>query len=151
MERRKTKPDIESLITDVETWFTKLLYDDIIESAWLQGIITKMEADADAPVTVKRLAKEAHLTIKTFERKFLTQMGINPKTFCRIIRFQKAVKKIQAAANDKMGNKLLLSLADGYYDQSHFIKDSKDISGEAPKKLLKKMMRSVSDIVVRSV
>jgi len=150
-KRAKTKTAIEELIVKAEIWFTKMLYNDMVESVWLQSMITKMEMDADSPVTVKRLAKEANMTVKTFERKFLALMGINPKIFCRIIRFQKAVRKIQAAANNHKGSKLTLSLADGYYDQSHFIKDSKDISGEAPRKLLKKMQGDISDVIVKSV
>lgn len=79
--------------------------------------------------SVERLAYEANMSIKTFERKFTEQVGCSPKLFSRIVRFNKAITL-------KMNNfhKSWTDIAHvcGYYDQMHFIKDFKLFSGATP-------------------
>lgn len=81
---------------------------------------------------IDRLADEACLSRKQYERIFLSHIGITPGQFLRIIRFQHAIHLHQ-------GNLDLTGLAyeAGYYDQSHFIKEIKAFSGQLPKHLFR--------------
>ena len=59
---------------------------------------------------------------------FNHQFGISLKTYCNILRFQASLSHIKEG-------KLFPQL--NYYDQSHFIKEIKKLSGALPKDLFK--------------
>jgi AraC-like DNA-binding protein len=86
-------------------------------------------------ITASDVSKRLFLTEKTLERKCAALIGISPKQFIRIIRFQEVIKGFT-----KRGNKLLseLSCENGFFDQAHFIKDFKAMSGFTPKEFLSK-------------
>ena len=69
------------------------------------------------------------LGIKQFERTFSKYVGVNPKKFASIVRFQNV---IQINSKDKR-TLSQIAIDNGYYDQSHFIHDFKSITGLTPK------------------
>jgi AraC-like DNA-binding protein len=81
-------------------------------------------------INISQMASEACLCRKQFERIFAEHIGISPKQYLKIIRFQFAIFLKQQNANM---NLLDLSFESGYYDQSHFINDFKSLSGLTPK------------------
>ena len=85
-------------------------------------------------VNVGQLAYKANMSLRNFERYFTGEIGVSPKLFCCITRFNHAL-------NIKLRNPTLewTSVAHqcGYFDQMHLIKDFKKFSGEAPASLLK--------------
>ena len=76
-----------------------------------------------------QLSHEVCLGIKQFERIFSNYVGINPKKFASIIRFQNT---LQMKKNFKELTMYQLAFDNGYYDQSHFIHDFKNLTGLAP-------------------
>jgi AraC-like DNA-binding protein len=60
---------------------------------------------------------------------FREQIGVSPKVYARILRFQRAVQKMHAGADIRWAE---LALACGYYDQAHFANDFRDFSGISP-------------------
>ncbi len=83
---------------------------------------------------IQFLAKETCLGIKQFEREFSKHVGLNPKKFLSILRFQNI---IQAKKKNQNLNLNHLAYDYGYYDQSHFIHDFKNITGITPKLFFK--------------
>ena len=81
-------------------------------------------------IGISQMASEACLCRKQFERIFAEHIGISPKKYLKIIRFQFVL--FQKQQNVAM-NMLDLSYASGYYDQSHFINDFKSLCGLTPK------------------
>lgn len=81
---------------------------------------------------------------KTLERKFYTYVGLNPKTFSRIVRFKYTYKQFHRIADRDPC--FFLDL--GYYDQNHFIKDFKYFMHTTPSAYFRKQ-RSLSDEIVR--
>lgn len=80
-------------------------------------------------VNIKRLAYEANMSMRSFELKFTRQVGLPPKLFARITRFNYALlMKIQ----DSSKNWTDISHKCGYYDQMHFIKEFKQFAGDTP-------------------
>jgi AraC-like DNA-binding protein len=75
------------------------------------------------------LAKEACLSAKQFERNFNERIGINPKYFARIIRFDKVFRMKNAFPNKDW---LSISLDCGYYDYQHLVRDYKEFTGMTP-------------------
>ena len=66
------------------------------------------------------LAKESCLSAKQFERNFNERIGINPKYFARIIRFDKVFRMKNAFPNKDW---LSIALDCGYYDYQHLVRD----------------------------
>lgn len=89
-----------------------------------------------APQTsVTELSSIACLSKKQFERLFNSFVGINPKEYTRIVRFQKALKLMQHRHGEI--NQAQIAYASGYADQSHFIREFKRFCGYTPASLLK--------------
>lgn len=82
-------------------------------------------------ITVNVLADEACLSRKQFGRIFLEHAGMNPKEYIRIVRFQRAMWRMQCGERSYAG----IAAECGYADQSHFIREFKIMSGHTPKDL----------------
>lgn len=87
-------------------------------------------------VSVTELSSIACLCKKQFERLFASFVGINPKEYTRIVRFQKALAQMQHFPGKEI-NFARIAYASGYADQSHFIREFKKFCGYTPLSLLK--------------
>jgi Helix-turn-helix domain len=74
---------------------------------------------------------------------FRENVGLTPKGFLKIIRFQKAIQEIASA---KQTNWTSIALESGYYDQAHFINDFKTFSGFTPKQYVQKQYEHLNYI-----
>jgi AraC-like DNA-binding protein len=79
------------------------------------------------------LSKKLLLTNKSLERKFSVLLGKTPKQYIRIVRFQGVIDRLSNPQNWKLTQ---LAYESGYFDQAHFIKDFKTLSGYTPKEFL---------------
>lgn len=76
---------------------------------------------------------ELGLSSRRFIQVFREQVGMTPKVFCRIVRFQEVLRLIGKRQNVDWTD---IALACGYYDQAHFIHDFRAFSGLNPKAYL---------------
>jgi transcriptional regulator GlxA family with amidase domain len=81
------------------------------------------------------LASEVCLGQRHFERKFKAMIGVTPKMFAKVTRFQHAWEKMLACPNKDV---LTIAVESGYYDHTHLINDFKSLTGETPADLRKK-------------
>ncbi|WP_234859535.1 helix-turn-helix domain-containing protein [Aquimarina aquimarini] len=81
--------------------------------------------------TIKEVSDKTKIGLRQFERSFKDQFGITPKAFQKITRFQDTTKKILLNKNTSY---LHEALENGYYDQSHFIKEFKYFANKTPAK-----------------
>lgn len=72
---------------------------------------------------------------KHFIDMFRQQVGITPKAYLKIIRFQKAINEIEER---KEANWTMISQDCGFYDQAHFINDFKFFSGFTPEEYVRR-------------
>jgi len=79
-------------------------------------------------ITVKELSERVGWGARQINQYFNQQLGISLKAYCSILRFQASLAHIKEG-------KLFPQL--NYYDQSHFIKEIKKLSGASPKELFK--------------
>lgn len=83
--------------------------------------------------SVSTLADNVCLSKRQFERVFRDTVGMNPKEYARIVRFQKALWLMQNGESNYAG----IAAECGYSDQSHFIRNFKELSGHTPEALIK--------------
>ena len=57
------------------------------------------------------------------------EIGVTPKRYCRLLRFQQVVAKTHGAKNLNWAE---LALVCGYFDQAHFIHEFREFSGVTP-------------------
>ena len=90
----------------------------------------KMIEHAIGQVSVQDVADKVCLGIKQFERTFSKYVGVNPKKFASIVRFQNVMQMKRKHTSASMSQ---LAFENGYYDQSHFIHDFKSLTDLTPK------------------
>jgi AraC-like DNA-binding protein len=87
-------------------------------------------------VLVRDLAAHTGLSVRQFERVFSRQLGIAPKVYARIARFESAVRmRARSPANTWAG----IAQDLGYHDQMHLVHDFQLLSAESPNALLRKL------------
>jgi AraC-like DNA-binding protein len=81
-------------------------------------------------VAMDDLARASGMTRRHLERRFLDHVGIPPKRLARIARFQRALGVLENADPLRPGTEAAADC--GYADQSHFIRDFRDLAGCSP-------------------
>lgn len=107
-------------------------------------------------MAVQEMADAACLSPRQFSRVFGDFTGFSPKSFLRIVRFQKAFSalrnKNRIFSDKKDDDMKLINVAweNGYYDLSHMNTDFMQLSGSSPKKILERMtmLRDLSDTLL---
>lgn len=61
-------------------------------------------------------------------------MGVSPKTFCKILQFQKSIECMTFLKQKKLIDVAMLL---GYYDQASFVHDFKQYANLTPKQYIK--------------
>ena len=87
-------------------------------------------------VRIKDLTEELYITERTFERNFISQVGLTPKQFSKIIQFQSSLHHLTQSNYNKLTE---ISHDSGFADQSHFIKTFKKYTGQTPSYYLSNM------------
>src|SRR5262249_52417293 len=79
--------------------------------------------------SVLSVAREAGLSRRRFAQLFREQVGLTPKLYCRLRRFQVVLRQIATGAPVDWAD---LALAGGYCDQAHMTNEFRDFSGLSP-------------------
>jgi AraC-like DNA-binding protein len=79
--------------------------------------------------TVADLCESTGLSSRHFIQLFRRQVGMPPKMYSRVRRFQSAIRRIAAAGEIDWAD---IALACGYFDQPHLIHDFRAIAGLSP-------------------
>ncbi|MBN1848097.1 MAG: helix-turn-helix transcriptional regulator [Deltaproteobacteria bacterium] len=83
----------------------------------------------DGLVSIRTISQNLNITGRHLERKFLKHVGISPKMLCRIVRLQYALSHLKKQHNPIW---TYIVYKSGYYDQAHFIKEFKILTGLSP-------------------
>jgi AraC-like DNA-binding protein len=79
--------------------------------------------------TIAEVAGQIGLSAKRFIEVFNGEVGLTPKLFCRVRRFQRALRSIGQGAPVEWA---AVAADCGYFDQAHFIRDFRAFSGINP-------------------
>jgi AraC-like DNA-binding protein len=81
---------------------------------------------APGMATVRDMAKQTGWSERRFSQVFREAVGLSPKTWCRVQRFQRAVQQLHAGGDVRWAE---MALDCGFYDQSHFANEFRAFSG----------------------
>jgi AraC-like DNA-binding protein len=96
-------------------------------------------------LSVLGVNKEIGLSRRRFAQLFREQVGVTPKLYCRIHRFQRVVQRIASGAPVDWAE---VALAGGYCDQAHFSHEFRDFSGITPGAYLASDRPSVNHVPI---
>ncbi len=96
-------------------------------------------------ISLRELHKRLNVTERTFERRFEKHVGISPKLFSRICRFQASLNQLK---NQKYNILSDIAYENGFTDQSHFIRTFKEFTGHSPNKFQKTFLEEDSTVPV---
>ncbi|HAS62610.1 MAG TPA: AraC family transcriptional regulator [Vibrio sp.] len=78
-------------------------------------------------ISLKDLApQQLGITDRQLRRLTLQYLGVSPKTFCKVLRFQNTLRAWQTTHDN-------MAWADWYFDQSHYSREFKQLAGVSPK------------------
>ena len=84
--------------------------------------------------TIAEVTEQTGLSSKRFISLFSQEVGLTPKLFCRIHRFQEALQIIRSGGHIEWAD---VALRCGYFDQAHFIHGFQAFSGLNPSAYLR--------------
>jgi AraC-like DNA-binding protein len=82
--------------------------------------------------SVRDVADHIGWSTRQLQRRFKDTVGISPKLFGRMQRFQRVLRAMEGSASDWID----AAGRCGYYDQAHLIRDFREFSGRTPTALL---------------
>ena len=89
-------------------------------------------AGVNGQTTVSEVASKLDISKRQLERTFLKNVGISPKKFGRIVRFNASIKLFESATS-----LTTLTYEAGYFDPSHLIRDFRGFTGLSPKEFFR--------------
>lgn len=105
--------------------FARLRFTKNIESA------QKMLISSNGILKIHELARQNCMSISSLERRFHQQVGLSPKSYASILRFNHVFKLIRQLGTTKW-QEIIYNC--GYYDQASFIKDFSRYTDETPRR-----------------
>ncbi len=147
----KKVAQIESAILNAESTnerilliekFLLILLKEAVDVPGLVKFVIDQILQTSGTVSIKEAMKDNLSQRRNLERKFVKRVGTSPKQLCRAIRFQKTLKTMLNS------NKTLTDVGyeNEFFDQAHFIKDFKDVTGISPKEFLENENMTLSSI-----
>lgn len=119
---------ISQMLLIIEAFLTTLVNNRKTESHRVDDL-SAMILQSKKNCSMDWLAKESCLSLRQFERKFMERMGIGPKSYCRIVRFENAFRMKNMHPN---ADWLTIAIHCGYHDYQHLVKDYKEFTGQTP-------------------
>jgi AraC-like DNA-binding protein len=84
-------------------------------------------------VPVARLVEETGWSRRHLTARFREHVGLTPKVFGRILRFQRAARELVRPDGPSLAE---IALDCGYYDQAHLNRDFREFAGRTPTELM---------------
>lgn len=91
--------------------------------------VSNLILKTDKILNVEWLAKESCLSLRQYERKFIERMGVSPRYFSKVVRFENAFRMKNKEPNLDW---LSIAIRCGYYDYQHLTKDYKGFTNQTP-------------------
>ncbi|MFB6456135.1 helix-turn-helix domain-containing protein [Chitinophaga sp. Hz27] len=109
----------------IEDWLRSLLQ-PAGSYAMVQQAVAAITAEK-GNIRIADLVKDLYVSRDPFEKKFRQAVGTTPKNFAAIVRLRHII-----TSYDPSKSLTALAYETGYFDQAHFTKDFKQLTGLAP-------------------
>jgi AraC-like DNA-binding protein len=96
-------------------------------------------------ISVAAVLGETGLSQRRFIQIFHEQVGLTPKAFCRVQRFQRILATVHGEQEVDWPD---VALCCGYYDQAHFIHDFREFSGLTPTQYLARATEHLNHVPI---
>ncbi|HEY0682492.1 MAG TPA: helix-turn-helix transcriptional regulator [Steroidobacter sp.] len=88
--------------------------------------------------SVASVAEELGVSERHLRRVFSEVVGLSPKTFAKLMRFERALTAAKDGRDSCWSD---IAVSAGYYDQAHLIADFRSIAGATPREFLAEVRR----------
>jgi AraC-like DNA-binding protein len=78
---------------------------------------------------VAELAERSGLSVRQLERRFVVEIGLTPKLFARVARYEGALQRKRQSPETRWTD---VAHELGYHDQPHMVRDFLELSGSTP-------------------
>lgn len=117
----------------VSAFLYNQLQQDKKEDALINYLLHQQVLEKTTHITA--VQKDHHITARQLQRRFNNAVGVSPKKFQRMARFEKALQQLP---HTPYGELTGLAYQLGYADQAHFINDFMAFAGLSPYAFLQK-------------
>jgi AraC-like DNA-binding protein len=120
--------DFSDRVRAAERWLDARLssrasFDEVI------NIASSLLVATSGQIRIDDLVRRSRLSASQFQRRFANQVGITPKSYGRLIRFDK-ILVTRRNAPERSWTNILHDF--GYFDQAHFIREFQMFAGISP-------------------
>ena len=129
----------------VEQHIIQYYLNRLAENPFVEYMISEICSRPDQ-TSIKGITSKVGFSQKHLIKIFREHVGVTPKEFLKVIRFQKAIEEIE---QNRSINWTSVALDCGFYDQSHFISDFKKYSGFTPNDYLRQRGEFLNYIPVK--
>lgn len=126
---QRTGQQIEILLANLQHRYYRLNIEPPHELQFATQQIINSRGNADLAAILKRLS----ISERTFERKFLTHVGVSPSLFKRICKFKSSLIELENNSYHLLTD---VAYSQGFADQSHFNRTFKEFTGVSPKQYI---------------
>ena len=123
--------DITSMKELFENYFSGSAKGHSISTDLLDHIVSRMDKTSGM-MRVSQLCNIYNITPRSLERHFMEEIGMPAKDLLQIFRINRAIRLLAEKPDANLAG---ISYLSGYFDQSHFIKDIRKITGISPGQL----------------
>nr|WP_235985477.1 helix-turn-helix domain-containing protein [Spirosoma utsteinense] len=95
-------------------------------------------------MTIKHLSASLGIDESTVYRLFLDHIGQSPKAYCQTVRFRQILTSLLAGSPDTLTQ---LAYTHDYFDQAHFGKHLKQVTGYSPGQLDQKLSIEQKELI----
>jgi len=125
--------NVDKIIKDPFNYLNRFFIDSIENKHKpLQPVIEDIH-HANGQLSIHEIARRNHTTVRQLERSFKVHIGLTPKEYSNIVRFQHALAIIKKSAEERSLSDIAFEC--GFYDHSHLTSEIKRNTGLAPSQL----------------
>lgn len=113
----------------IEDFLTDRLSDTAVVDRIVESTIDTIMT-ANGQLSIEEISNQLRINRRQLERKFSSMIGLSPKQLSRTIRLQATLKMM---LNNTLPNLTAVAHEGDFFDQAHFTKEFKELTGLTPK------------------
>jgi AraC-like DNA-binding protein len=147
-ERLLAAPSIDGMFLLVEKFLLRRAGNSLPSDITSRCVEYAVASIASKPsrLGLQQLSDQIGYSQKHFISLFKERVGLPPKPYMKIMRFQKTILEIEKAESIHWSE---IALRDGFYDQAHFIHEFRNFSGYTPGEYLIRKTNTLNYVPVQ--